>query len=195
MLSFMLVLLYILLRPKAICNHIFMGKDDFKNSVLVSPPWDFFSLIRWYWNVIWYRCNNIYKGGGISYKDNIDGLVQDCSNSSALAVELLQSCTESSISYLFRNSYYKNKTVLWLSYSYDGNLHTRKDVFIRPGLLRNFNVKSMRFDKNFQTWLLIVCQYNFQSNRSQVWTFLLTDMDFNMEISPWCTLLDVSKLC
>ena len=28
---------------------------------------------------------------------DIDGLVQDCSNSSALAVELLQSCTEPSI--------------------------------------------------------------------------------------------------
>ena len=26
--------------------------------------------------------------------DNIDGLVQDCSNSSALAMELLQSCIE-----------------------------------------------------------------------------------------------------
>ena len=28
---------------------------------------------------------------------HIDGLVQDCSNSSALAMELLQSCTKSSI--------------------------------------------------------------------------------------------------
>ena len=28
----------------------------------------------------------------------IDGLVQDCSNSSALAIELLQSCTKSSVS-------------------------------------------------------------------------------------------------
>ena len=28
---------------------------------------------------------------------DIDGLVQDCSNSSALAVELLQSCTKPSI--------------------------------------------------------------------------------------------------
>ena len=28
---------------------------------------------------------------------NIDGLVQDCSNSSELALELLQSCTEPSI--------------------------------------------------------------------------------------------------
>ena len=28
---------------------------------------------------------------------NIDGLVQDCSNSIALAMELLQSCTEPSI--------------------------------------------------------------------------------------------------
>ena len=30
----------------------------------------------------------------------IDGLVQDCSNSSALAMELLQSCTEPLIYYL-----------------------------------------------------------------------------------------------
>ena len=29
--------------------------------------------------------------------DDIDGLVQDCSNSSALAMELLQSCTKTSI--------------------------------------------------------------------------------------------------
>ena len=33
----------------------------------------------------------------------IDGLVQDCSNSSALAVELLQSCTKPSI-YVFIHS-------------------------------------------------------------------------------------------
>ena len=32
----------------------------------------------------------------------IDGLVQDCSNSSALAMELLQSCTKPSI-YLLHN--------------------------------------------------------------------------------------------
>ena len=30
------------------------------------------------------------------YSENIDGLVQDCSNSSALAMELLQSCTKPS---------------------------------------------------------------------------------------------------
>ena len=30
-------------------------------------------------------------------RHNIDGLVQDCSNSSALAMELLQSCTKLSI--------------------------------------------------------------------------------------------------
>ena len=31
--------------------------------------------------------------------DKIDGLVQDCSNSSALAMELLQSCSKESIIY------------------------------------------------------------------------------------------------
>ena len=33
---------------------------------------------------------------GIGYAGQIDGLVQDCSNSSALALELLQSCTKPS---------------------------------------------------------------------------------------------------
>ena len=32
-----------------------------------------------------------------SEKDNIDGLVQNCSNSTANALELLQSCTKQSI--------------------------------------------------------------------------------------------------
>ena len=31
---------------------------------------------------------------GPTYQENIDGLVLDCSNSSALAMELLQSCTK-----------------------------------------------------------------------------------------------------
>ena len=34
-----------------------------------------------------------------SWEQDIDGLVQDCSNSSALAMELLQSCTMPSIWY------------------------------------------------------------------------------------------------
>ena len=34
-------------------------------------------------------------------RQHLDGLVQDCSNSSALAMELLQSCTKSSILYIF----------------------------------------------------------------------------------------------
>ena len=32
---------------------------------------------------------------------NIDGLVQDCSNSSAIAIELLQSCTKPSTWYIY----------------------------------------------------------------------------------------------
>ena len=42
----------------------------------------------------------------------IDGLVQDCSNSSALAVELLQSCTKPSI-YVFIHSKEKKNNVIW----------------------------------------------------------------------------------
>ena len=40
-----------------------------------------------------------YENKSSHYKYNTDGLVQDCSNSSALAMELLQSCTEPSIRY------------------------------------------------------------------------------------------------
>ena len=63
---------------------------------------------------------------------HIDGLAQDCSNSSALAMELLQSCTKPPIMLMcrvetrwtsqykdslnsFMNSHYKDKTVSWPS--------------------------------------------------------------------------------
>ena len=36
----------------------------------------------------------------MSYKRDLDGLVQDCSNSIALAVELMQSCTKPLIYFL-----------------------------------------------------------------------------------------------
>ena len=37
-------------------------------------------------------------------------------------------------SYLFRDSYYKNKTVSWLSYLYNENPHTWKDgLYIEAG--------------------------------------------------------------
>ena len=39
-------------------------------------------------------------------RDKINGLVQDCSNSSALAVELLQSCTEPSKFYFRLQSFH-----------------------------------------------------------------------------------------
>ena len=45
-----------------------------------------------------------------------DGLVQDCSNSSAIAIELLQSCTKPSISSLISLNYrksYKTLQQLW----------------------------------------------------------------------------------
>ena len=38
-----------------------------------------------------------FQGHNINIQLYVDGLVQDCSNSSALAMELLQSCTKSSI--------------------------------------------------------------------------------------------------
>ena len=48
---------------------------------------------------------------GSSMSHDIDGLVQDCSNSSALAMELLQSCTQPSI-FACRNE--KNTISLWV---------------------------------------------------------------------------------
>ena len=46
-----------------------------------------FTLLNWQWDYRdWY-----------GHIHHIDGLVQDCSNSSALAMELLQSCTKPSI--------------------------------------------------------------------------------------------------
>ena len=52
---------------------------------------------------------------GIAMYDDIGGLAQDCSNSTASALELLQSCTKpsvlSAISWLFRKSY---TSVMWI---------------------------------------------------------------------------------
>ena len=45
--------------------------------------------------ILWYRVYAVKEMLNV----HIDGLVQDCSNSSALAMELLQSCTKPSISY------------------------------------------------------------------------------------------------
>ena len=42
-----------------------------------------------------------YFSKEISFQEDINGLVQDCSNSSVLAVELLQPCTKQSTCYLF----------------------------------------------------------------------------------------------
>ena len=39
---------------------------------------------------------SIYLNGGHDWSHEIDGLVQDCSNSIATALELLQSCTKPS---------------------------------------------------------------------------------------------------
>ena len=43
----------------------------------------------------------------MSVTDHVDGLVQDCSNSSALAMELLQSCAKPSMSALLIQVYLK----------------------------------------------------------------------------------------
>ena len=50
---------------------------------------------EWFWD------DGHGTGKGLQWR-NIDGLVQDCSNSSALPMELLQSCTEPSIWALWR---------------------------------------------------------------------------------------------
>ena len=47
----------------------------------------------------WYRIMPEKKCDAISAIWYIDGLLQDCSNSSALAMELLQSCTEPPIKF------------------------------------------------------------------------------------------------
>ena len=48
------------------------------------------------------KLNHVNKGApDVFLGYYIDGLVQDCSNSSALAMELLQSCTEQSIYSLY----------------------------------------------------------------------------------------------
>ena len=65
--------------------------------------WDFMCNFQVCWE---YMIQNIYPGFKLSIKkirishsshEDIDGLVQDCSNSSALAMESLQSCTKPSI--------------------------------------------------------------------------------------------------
>ena len=55
------------------------------------------------------------------YKEKIDGLVQDCSNSIANALELLQSCTKPSVMGLRQ------------SYLYNGNSYTGKMTSLYSG--------------------------------------------------------------
>ena len=45
----------------------------------------------------------ILRGSALHFHEHVDGLVQDCGNSSALAMELLQSCTKQSM-YCYRKS-------------------------------------------------------------------------------------------
>ena len=67
---------------KILLNYILKGPTEIK-SVLVQ-------MITWRWT----NTLSHYQTTDGSVHWNIDGLVQDCSNSSALAMELLQSCTK-----------------------------------------------------------------------------------------------------
>ena len=60
-----------------------------------------------------------------------------------------------------------------------------------PGLLSEIHVKSEFVNKNLLTWLLIGWLLWYQPIRCQVWKYLLTNMDFNMEISKLSRSLDV----
>ena len=51
------------------------------------------------------RCGDIIFVAVNKYIVGIDGLLQDCSISSALTMEILPSCTESSIYILAKNQY------------------------------------------------------------------------------------------
>ena len=77
---------------------------------------------------------------GVKY---VDGLVQDCSNSIANALELLQSCTKPSISgnwinikmpsYQYRKSHCGDMTILRPSYLHNGISYTDKTFILNQG--------------------------------------------------------------
>ena len=60
-------------------------------------------LLHWHWgnhmNPLWMHYTTITKHSTTKLYAYFDGWVQDCSNSSALAIELRQSCTKPSISW------------------------------------------------------------------------------------------------
>ena len=61
----------------------------------------------------------------------INDLVQDCGNSSALAMELLQSCTKPLISsFQYRKSHCENKMVMRLSYFHNGISNAGKMILL-----------------------------------------------------------------
>ena len=64
---------------------------------------------KWKWN----NMENSSRLTGVHCDFYFDGLVQDCSNSSALAMELLQSCTKPSICFCFC-IWVLTKTYSWL---------------------------------------------------------------------------------
>ena len=107
------------------------------------------------WYTISYRCGHIWCINhiviyGMQCENqymytHIDGLVQDCSNSSALAMELLQSCTKPSIytSGLavsqnihlpdFQNLLFSIPDHIWFRRKICPNLFARRTVLLAPG--------------------------------------------------------------
>ena len=59
----------------------------------------------------------------------LDGLVQDCNKSSALAMELLQSSTKSAM-VLCTDTHYKEEVVSLSSYHYDKSPYLENDLYI-----------------------------------------------------------------
>ena len=82
---------------KFIFNHIWTNESITTYFRNVTMRWDLVHQLTWKKKTILSRPCMLYSPCKYSTSHEtctIDGLVQDCSNSSALAMELLQSCTE-----------------------------------------------------------------------------------------------------
>ena len=106
--SLLLAILNLLLEKKS--SFWWPGKpiDDQWIPLTKGQCFKVFFVISRFWISCWRksRLNNqmprhsCHVNVMVKMQDNFDGLVQDCSKSSALAMELLQSCTKASIFYL-----------------------------------------------------------------------------------------------
>ena len=67
------------------------------NFVWICPLYEVF---RWPDRDVLFYSSFLFSGAPANINCYIDGLVKDCSNSSALALELLQSCTIYEVSFL-----------------------------------------------------------------------------------------------